>query len=138
MLYLFDTTAFSDLMHEHPQTCRRMEEIAADDTAVICPVVRGEIIYGIDRLVDGRRKRGLQARADWLFSKMVCQPIPASAGDHYARVKLSRQKMGLPMDENDLWIAATALALGARLVSRDSDYRSTEGLEVEDWSTLTP
>ncbi len=38
------------------------------------------------------------------------------------------------MDENDLWIAATALSLGATLVTRDSDYEGIEGLQIEDWS----
>lgn len=34
------------------------------------------------------------------------------------------------MDENDLWIAATAMALEAILVSRDSDFDKVEGLRV--------
>ena len=38
------------------------------------------------------------------------------------------------MDENDLWIAATALALGATLVTRDSDFSGTPGLVIEDWT----
>jgi predicted nucleic acid-binding protein len=32
--------------------------------------------------------------------------------------------------ENDLWISATALAIGATLVSRDSDFRAIEGLDL--------
>ena len=36
----------------------------------------------------------------------------------------------LPLDENDLWIAATALSLGATLVSRDSDFRAIEDLAL--------
>jgi predicted nucleic acid-binding protein len=38
------------------------------------------------------------------------------------------------MDENDLWIAATALALGATLVSRDGDFKQIDGLSVENWA----
>jgi predicted nucleic acid-binding protein len=34
------------------------------------------------------------------------------------------------MDENDLWVAATALALGATLVSRDRDFEGVDGLRV--------
>jgi len=30
-------------------------------------------------------------------------------------VKLAQQRRGLSLDENDLWMAATALALGATL-----------------------
>ena len=35
-----------------------------------------------------------------------------------------------PIDENDRWIAATALALGATLVTRDGDFAGIGGLAV--------
>ena len=46
---------------------------------------------------------------------------------------LGAQK-GLPLDENDCWIAATALAAGATLVSRDTDFQQIDGLSVINWS----
>jgi predicted nucleic acid-binding protein len=49
-------------------------------------------------------------------------------------VKIARQRKGLTLDENDLWIAACALALQATLVSRDGDFGQIEGLNVEDWT----
>ena len=36
--------------------------------------------------------------------------------------------------KNDLWIAATALALDAVLITRDSDFQQIEGLSVNDWT----
>jgi len=45
-------------------------------------------------------------------------------------VKLARHQRGLALDENDLWIAATALALNATLVSRDTDFAGIDGLAV--------
>jgi predicted nucleic acid-binding protein len=38
------------------------------------------------------------------------------------------------LDENDLWIAATALATGATLITRDGDFQQIEGLSVQDWT----
>jgi len=38
------------------------------------------------------------------------------------------------LDENDLWIAATALAMGAALITRDSHFEQIEGLSVQDWT----
>jgi len=69
-----------------------------------------------------------------LFAVIPCEPISEAAGDHYARIKLIRQQKGLVLDENDLWIAATALALGAVLITRDSDFQQVEGLSVNDWT----
>ena len=59
-----------------------------------------------------------------------CEAIPERAADLYATIKLVRQRQGLALDENDLWVAATAMALGATLVSRDQDFAGIEGLAV--------
>lgn len=42
----------------------------------------------------------------------------------------TRRQRGLILDENDLWIAATAIALDATLVSRDTDFSGIDGLLV--------
>jgi predicted nucleic acid-binding protein len=82
----------------------------------------------------GRKRRDFEAKAIKLFATLPCEPVPERAGDHYGRVKREAEVSGLPMDENDLWIAATALAFDAVLVSRDSDFRRVRGLIVEDWT----
>ncbi len=43
---------------------------------------------------------------------------------------MARQEQGLTLDENDLWVAATALAIGAGLVTRDGDFSGIAGLSV--------
>jgi predicted nucleic acid-binding protein len=65
-----------------------------------------------------------------------CEPVPEQAGDLYAAVKLARQKSGLSLDENDLWVAATALALCATLVSRDSDSDVLTACLPSPWSSF--
>jgi predicted nucleic acid-binding protein len=72
----------------------------------------------------------LEQASGQFLSAVRCEPIPERAGDFYASVKLARQQRGLALDENDLWVAATALALGATLVSRDSDFGSIDGLTI--------
>ncbi len=37
MTFLLDTTAFSDLMREHPKVDARLASLASTDRAVICP-----------------------------------------------------------------------------------------------------
>ena len=95
-----------------------------------CTIVRGEILFGIGRLAEGRRRLALQEKALELFEMAPCEPVPERAGDLYATIKLARQIRGLSLDENDLWIAATTVALGATLVSRDRDFDAIDGLPV--------
>jgi predicted nucleic acid-binding protein len=125
VIFLLDTNAFSDLMREHPKMNARLANISPTERVVICSMVRGEIRYGIERLPQGKRRQALEVKAAKLFAVIPCEPVTAAVGDHYATTKLSRQQKGLALDENDLWIAATALALGAVLAAlRPADFAS--------------
>lgn len=81
-------------------------------------------------MAPGRRRSQLEEKALRLFAVLPCEAIPSSAGDRYANAKAAQQRRGLPLDENDFWIAAATLALDATLVSRDSDFHAIEGLAV--------
>ena len=133
MVFLLDTNAFSDLMRRRPNTEARLSSLETTDTVVTCTVVRGEILYGIRRLPPGRRQEELLKQATPLFEALSCEVVPQEAADHYANVKIAREGAGLALDENDLWIAATALALGAVLVTRDRDFQRIDGLTVQNW-----
>ena len=130
MTYLLDTNAISDLMRGAPRMENWMAGLDQADRVVTCTIVRGEIIFGIARLPLGKRRAELEETGHQFLAALRCEPIPERAADFYANLKLTRQQRGLALDENDLWVAATALALGATLVSRDSDFTGIEGLSI--------
>ncbi len=134
MIFLLDTTAVSDLMREHGGMMQRLARTPASDRVVVCSIVRGEILYGIERLPQGNRRTRLAEKASRVFTAVPCEAVPEGAGDHYARIKVSTQRKGMTLDENDLWIAATVMALAGTLVSHDSDYWRVDGLNVVDWT----
>lgn len=128
--YLLDTNAIGDLMRAAKRIENWMAELDQDDRVVTCTIVRGEVLFGITRLPEDRRRTELEETGSQFLTAFHCEPVPERAGDHYAAVKLARQRRGLALDENDLWVAATALALGATLVSRDADFAAIDGLAV--------
>ena len=130
MIYLLDTNAISDLMRHDLRIEKWMAGLNEDDRIVTCTIVRGEVLFGIARLAESRRRTDLEEKSRQLFEAMPCEPVPERAGDFYAAVKLTRLKRGLALDENDLWVAATALVLGATLVSRDRDFAGIDALPV--------
>ncbi|NLX99257.1 MAG: type II toxin-antitoxin system VapC family toxin [Rhodopirellula sp.] len=134
MTYLLDTTAVSDLMKEHKRVEENLANAGRVDRVVICTIVRGEILFGIAKLPPGKRRSNLEVKAEQILAAVYCEPVPQTAADQYARIKSDCQTKGIPLDENDLWIAATAIAIGATVVSRDSDYRAVQGLSVTDWT----
>ena len=130
MIYLLDTNAISALMREDASMATWLGSVSANERVATCTIARGEILFGLERLALGRRRTELEAKAQKLFAVLPCEPIPPAAADLYARVKIAQQRRGLPLDENDLWMAATALAINAALVTRDSDFRGIAGLAV--------
>ena len=132
MTYLWDTTAFSALMRRHAKVRVRVAALAPTDRVVICTITRGEVLYGLARLPHGKRRSALEAEAMQLFRQFVCLSVPAVAADRYASIKREAERQGTPLDENDLWIAATALAIEAVLVMTDSDFQRVSSLRIED------
>jgi predicted nucleic acid-binding protein len=128
--YLLDTNAISDLMRGDQPIESWMAALNPEDRVVTCTIVRGEILFGISKLPLGRRRSELEETGRQFLDALHCESVPEPAGDIYAAVKLVRQRSGLALDENDLWVAATALALRATLVSRDSDFAGIDGLSV--------
>ena len=106
------------------------------DYLFTCTIVRGEILFGIQRLPVGRRRQVLEQQAINLFEGLPCLAIPKEAADYYAPMKNYAEQQGTPLSENDLWIAATAMALDAILVTADSDFQRIAGfgLQLEEWT----
>ena len=124
------------LSHGESYTGKRSAHICSSyHYPFTCPIVRGEILFGVELLPVGRRRQSLESQANNLFSGLICDPIPESAGDFYSKIKRAAQELGTPLDECDLWIAATALALDAVLITSDSDFHRVQGLfglQLED------
>jgi len=134
MTFLLDSTTFSDLMRKEPHVEAQLAALDPTDKVVICTTVRGEILYGLERLPVGRRRDTLVKQAAPLFATILCEPVSEAAGDAYAKLKRRQEQHGLALDENDLWIAATASALGATLVTRDTDFERIPGLRTTNWT----
>jgi tRNA(fMet)-specific endonuclease VapC len=53
---------------------------------------------------------------------------------HYSMIDAYTRKQGRPMGKNDLWIAATARATGARILTTDRDFDFIHSLFIRrDW-----
>ena len=136
MKYLLETTTCSRLMVNDPKVDARLTSAQVNDDVFTCFIVKGEIRYGVERLPIGKRRTEIEQKANRLFSLLPCEPIPEEAGDYYGQLKYQAEQQGTPLGENDLWIAATALALDAVLVTSDSDFQRIVGLglQLENWT----
>jgi len=133
MLYLLDTNTISRLAVRDPNVLARATAIGPANEVVICTIIRGEVLYGIEHMPKGRRREETSRLMQAVLQVVRCLPVPDEAAERYAAIKDSRQRAGRKIEENDLWISATAITLGAVLVSHDNDVKGTAGLTVEDW-----
>ncbi len=132
-LYLLDTNTVSCVMADHLKVKARLA--LQPGQVVTCAIVRGEIRYGLERLPIGKRRTNLEAKASAVSATLPIEPIVAAAADIYGTIRRGLELQGHNLSDNDLWIAAAALSLGAILVSNDQAFRHVPGLSVEDWTT---
>jgi tRNA(fMet)-specific endonuclease VapC len=135
VIFLLDTNAVSDLMYGHAKALARLGALSPGDEVITCTIVLGEIVHGIRSLPPGSKRRDLEQKFQNVTPFVSGRPVPVGAADHYAQLRIECRQKGISLGENDFWIAATALALGALLVTRDGDFRRIASLHVVDWTT---
>ena len=124
MRVCIDTNAYSALAKANAGVVSLVE--AADEVVVSSPVL-GELMFG---LLKGNRLSQNEAALDRFLHEdgVRFQPVTKEIAERYGYVKAELAKKGTPIPENDIWIAATALETGARLISYDSHFDRVGGL----------
>jgi len=111
--------------------------IAARPNAQLCTtsVNKAEILYGIIALPEGRRRTALIAAAEAMFEEDLADrvlPFNDVAAERYAEIVTARRRAGRPIEAFDALIAATTLAAGADLATRDVSGFENLGLKLID------
>lgn len=126
MRVCLDTNAYSMLMRARAELQRCLEEA---ELIYVPTVVLGELYAGFclgSRFTENCRD--LEAFLD-MPGVRTTSPNQEMA-ERYGYLVRDLRRQGTPIPTNDLWIAATALETGARLVSYDAHFRQVPGLIV--------
>lgn len=117
-----DTNAFIALLRGDPIVVDMLDSASE---VVLSAVVLGELTYGAmnSRATDANLKRFQDLRAECRFA-----PVDEAVVTSYGQVRLALKQKGRPIPENDIWIAATAIANGAVVLTEDLHFREIEGL----------
>jgi tRNA(fMet)-specific endonuclease VapC len=122
-----DTNAVIAYRQGIPEVCSLIEGAAA----ILLPViVFGELLYGA---ANSTRPQENEQAARKFLAQSVLVAIDESIATRYANVRLELKKKGRPLPENDIWIAAICLELGAPLLSRDGHFNHVPNLRVVNW-----
>ncbi len=127
---MLDTNILSDLIR-NPQgkAVMRIAKVGEDNVCTSI-IVAAELRYGCAK---SGSKRLLKAVED-LLGEITALPFDVPADAEYGRIRSELEAAGRPIGGNDLLIAAHAYAIGAIIVTANTDeFKRIRGLSVENW-----
>lgn len=142
--YLIDTNVFSEMMTPEPaQAVAQFLDLTRIYGHAVSVITVWEIENGIRQLNLGKRRRGLHTMFEGVLNDLFdgrVIPIDRQVAKHCAEIMEIRRRAGRSLDAHlpDALIAATALANGMTLATRDAhDFEGT-GLDLVDPWAHTP
>ena len=137
-MIVLDTNVISELMRPQPEAI-----VAAwlndqpEEELWTTSVVIAELHSGVDMLPTGRRQRALRDAVESMIAEDFrgrILDLDGNCARHFGKIIAHRQEMGRPMDQMDGLIAATALAHGATLATRNTpDFEHCGVRLVNPW-----
>lgn len=129
--YLLDTNICIYIAkHNPPEVRERFASHQARELSMSV-VTLGELRFGAEK--SQARERALAVIAQ-LEQAISVSPLPEAAGEHYGQIRAVLQQQGMPIGNNDLWLAAHARAEGWILVTNnDREFARVPGLQWENW-----
>jgi len=127
---VLDTNLVSELMRRapEPEVLRWVDGFSVADVFVTA-VTAAELMYGVLRLPDGRRKRELHAKVEGLLEEDFRDqilPFDVRAAAHYADIVAARDRAAQPISMADAQIAAICRTWSAGLATRNvTDFIDT-------------
>ena len=129
-IYLLDTNIVSELIKNPFGMVRaRIDHVGADNI-FMSVIVAGELQFG----VINRGSSRLRERVYDAFNYIPVWPLPITVSDYYGPLRHDLNQRGLPIGDNDMWIAAHAIAENAVLVTNNiREFSRIQNLKVENW-----
>ena len=137
MRVLLDTNVLSEIRRSDadPAVVQRIRDISSEN-AYLSSITIGEIVYGIARLPQSKKRRELEA---WLIGIEQTYtgrilPLDAEAAHIWGALAAQCQSTGDPLSVQDAQIAATAIRHGLHVMTRNvGDFEPTGVRLINPW-----
>ena len=130
MPYLLDTNVLSQAVRfpQGPIALRIRE--AGESSVFTSIVVAAELRFGATK--SGSAK--LAASVEEVLDSISVEPLSVPSDRRYAALRTHLERAGTPIGNNDMLIAAHALATDSILVTDNvKEFSRVPGLKIEDW-----
>lgn len=137
-MIVLDTNILSELMRSVPneQVLAWVDSQSVNELAITAITV-AEILYGIERLANGKRKQSLHAQAIAMFEEDFADhilPFDADAAVLYAQLTATSEAAGQPASMADAQIAAICRLHQASIATRNiRDFKHFDLVMINPW-----
>ena len=115
---ILDTSAYSSYLRGNSEITLSIQR--ADDI-FLNPVILGELLAGF--IVGKSEKKNRQILEEFLSSpRVMVLAIDEGTSERYAVIMNHLRKEGTPIPTNNLWISASAMQHGLKVVTTDRHY----------------
>jgi tRNA(fMet)-specific endonuclease VapC len=128
--FLLDTNTCVYAIKRVPSVIERLQDLSPEDVGV--PVITlAELWFGARK---SSRPEKTRASVDAFLRPFEVIPLDKDAAESYADIRLRLERIGRPIGERDLLIAAIAKSRGLTVVTHNvGEFGRVPGLAVEDW-----
>jgi toxin FitB len=137
-MIVLDTNVLSEAVRPQPAPAALAWLAAQEPLSVFTTsITRAEILYGIERLPEGKRKADLATAIELIFTQEFqgrILPFDGQTATHFATITAARERLGHPISQMDAMIAAIARQHRATLATRNTADFSDCGMKlVNPW-----
>ena len=130
--YLLDTNMCIYIRKKRPEEVLRRFRRLRPGEAVLSVITYGELLYGAAKSV--HRVAAVQQLHE-LVTLLPAVALPENAAEAYGKIRAELESKGEMIGNNDLWIAAHAVAEGLILVTNnEKEFRRVRELRLQNWA----
>ena len=129
--YLLDTNICIYIKkHRPPEVLARFSKLPSGKVAM-STITYGELCFGAEK---SSKPKETHQILEHLTTLIPVLPLDVDVSAHYGKIRQQLQAKGKLIGNNDLWIAAHALAGKLILVTNnEAEFKRVPGLKVENW-----
>ena len=130
--YLLDTNIVIYIRTRRHQKALQRLSMHSHGEAVFSVISHGELLCGCHKSIHPAQSLAV---LESIIQFVPVMPLPETTAKHYGAVRAELERRGERIGNNDLWIAAHALAAGLILVTNNErEFQRVPGLQIENWT----
>lgn len=129
--YLLDTNICIYITKHSPKSVLEKFESLTVGEVGMSMITYGELLFGCQKSHYPQKSRHIIEKLSGLIPPL---PMSIEAGKHYSEIRYYLEKIGKPIGNNDLWIAAHARSLELILITNNKkEFSRVPKLKIENW-----